>query len=205
VTEVAVESLHREVQRKLGRCLIRLQQYERLLKKLLPMMNIETTLTPGLAPHTNLQASAERLQRQTLGGLVSEFLGIHTEPGREVEQTEAAVPEGGAVFRSRVGIEVLSGGLTAVEADLRSMVVMRNDLVHHFLERFDLWTVSGCQEGSLHLDECFERIDRLLHDLDACALTVQAMHQQQLVALQSAEFQRLISEGIFPDRTIHWP
>ncbi|NYG33134.1 hypothetical protein HZU83_10155 [Sphaerotilus montanus] len=107
----SLDAVQREVQRKLGRCLIRLQQYERLLKALLPTTDFQTSWQPGQVPQTNLQAATERLQSQTLGQLMNEFIGIHSEPRQDVEETdEESGPEG--VFFS--GLNSASRRLLAV-------------------------------------------------------------------------------------------
>ena len=41
---------------------------------------------------------------------------------------------------------------SATERRLRELVVLRNELVHHFIERFDLWTLDGGQTASEFLD-----------------------------------------------------
>ena len=142
----SLDAVQREVQRKLGRCLIRLQQYERLLKALLPTTDFQTSWQPGQVPQTNLQAATERLQSQTLG-----------------------------------------------------------QLIHHFLERFDLWTVDGCLDADRHLDDCFGRIDAHYRALHTSALAADAARQAMAVFMRSPEFMNQLYEGVLPDGQIHWP
>ncbi|WP_338416290.1 hypothetical protein [uncultured Sphaerotilus sp.] len=207
MTAETVDNLHREVQCKLGRCLIRLQQYEQLLKALLPATDIQTSWQPGQPqPQTSLQAATERLQHQTLGQLVKEFIGIHSEPEQEAkEPDEEPEPEGVIFFRTQLRIETASGGLAGVESNLRGMVTMRNALIHHFLERFDIWTVDGCLDADRHLDECFGRMDAHFRELHTTALAFDAARQELLVLMRSPEFMNQFCEGVFPDGQIHWP
>lgn len=200
------DDVQREVQRKLGRCLIRLQQYERLLKALLPTTDFQTSWQPGQPLQTSLQAAAERIQRQTLGGLVTEFIGIHSEPKQEAEEPdEVPEQEGAFFFRTQWRIETASGDLAGIESNLRGLVAMRNELVHHFLERFDLWTVDGCLDADRHLDDCFGRIDAHCRALHTRALAADAARQAMAVFMRSPEFVNQLYEGVLPDGQIHWP
>lgn len=73
----ALEVLQHEVQRKLGRCMLRLQQYERLLKAMVASMAVE-------GPLEQLQAVRARQEAGTsdksLGTLVRMFTGSHLIP-----------------------------------------------------------------------------------------------------------------------------
>lgn len=202
----SLDAVQREVQRKLGRCLIRLQQYERLLKALLPTTDFQTSWQPGQVPQTNLQAATERLQSQTLGQLMNEFIGIHSEPRQDAEETdEESGPEGVFFFRSQFRIETAFGGLAGIKSNLRGLVAMRNELVHHFLERFDLWTVDGCLDADCHLDDCFGRIDAHYRALHTRALAADAARQEIAVLMRSPEFMNQFYAAVLPDSQIHWP
>lgn len=42
---------------------------------------------------------------------------------------------------------------------LADLVDLRNELVHHFIEKHDIMTSSGCQTAESYLDECFKNIN----------------------------------------------
>ena len=127
-------------------------------------------------PQTNLQAATERLQSQTLGQLMNEFIGIHSEPRQDVEETdEESGPEGVFFFRSQFRIETAFGGLAGIKSNLRGLVAMRNELVHHY---------------------------RALH---TSALAADAARQVMAVFMRSPEFMNQLYEGVLPDGQIHWP
>src|SRR3546814_1377150 len=67
----------REVQRLLGRCLIRIQQYERLLKAIVALQEISGT-TQTL-PHA-LDARRAEASDKTLGTLIGRLLGGYIIP-----------------------------------------------------------------------------------------------------------------------------
>ncbi|BEP46225.1 hypothetical protein GmRootV15_68140 (plasmid) [Variovorax sp. V15] len=72
-----VASLQREVQRKLGRCLLRLQQYERLVKALAVDFEIA-------GPSDELEdircRRGEAVAKLTLGQLIKQLTGIYLQP-----------------------------------------------------------------------------------------------------------------------------
>ncbi|WP_246162354.1 hypothetical protein [Roseovarius faecimaris] len=76
-SDEALQALQREVQRLLGRCLLRLQQYERLIKAI--MANYEISGPP----HALEEVRAARMTAtagKTLGTIVSELLGSYVVP-----------------------------------------------------------------------------------------------------------------------------
>lgn len=60
-------------------------------------------------------------------------------------------------FRFKSSIDLSEEDYVRTTSELDALVEMRNDLVHHFVERFDLGSESGCREAEAHLDRCFEK------------------------------------------------
>jgi hypothetical protein len=81
-----VSTLQREIQRKLGRCMIRLQQYERLIKAL--AINFEIA-GPSDELMAIRQKRGETFSRMTLGQLINELTGAYL----QLEQPGATEPE----------------------------------------------------------------------------------------------------------------
>lgn len=88
----AIDALQRDVQRKLGRCMLRLQQYEKMMKV--------------LAANFELAGPAEQLQdiqkkreaafaTQTLGGLVTALSGsyLSLRPADETAEPDCGPPD----------------------------------------------------------------------------------------------------------------
>lgn len=168
--EDALPALQREVQRKLGRCMIRLQQYERLMKTVVANMVVE-------GPHEQLHAIHEQhvayASTKTLGTLVGMFTGsylsVAASPGQPApEDTEAnANSPNQAWLRMSFGMAMPPERHAQTKLALAELVDMRNDLVHHFLDRFNFGQESGCRAADTHLDACFERIECHLQDITA--------------------------------------
>src|SRR3546814_14537195 len=90
----------REVQRLLGRCLIRIQQYERLLKAIVALQEISGT-TQSLPPA--IDARRAETSDKTLGTLIGRPLGGHIIPeGVEPSSAAADSVEGSAHFNPHI-------------------------------------------------------------------------------------------------------
>jgi hypothetical protein len=81
-------------------------------------------------------------------------------PGQEkLSPADAELPTDRVSMQFRFRLEVDEERRSAVKAANEDLVRMRNDLVHHLIERFDLWTDDGCIASAEHLNRCYERID----------------------------------------------
>ena len=122
-----------EVQRQLGRCLVRLQQYEHLMKAMLSGHRIGGAVDDLETLHAK---NIKRFAGKSLGQLVEVFFETYAvQMGTERPVLDdVQVPTGkisvSFQFQMRMEEERLAGLRTAVE----ELVRVRNDLVHHFLE-----------------------------------------------------------------------
>lgn len=204
----AVAVLQHEVQRKLGRCMLRLQQYERLLKAMVASMAVA-------GPPEQLDAvrdrQADNVRNRTLGTLVGMFTEHHLATASEDPQvgpdegTGAKSPFSGASWASMHCTIAMSPKCYAqTKAGLVELVNLRNDLVHHLIERFDISDEDGCHAASLHLDSCYERIDgylQLLKTWTSGAVTVQSLMSS---FVQSKAFEDAFVDGINSDGSVCW-
>lgn len=192
-----------EVQRLLGRCLLRLQQYERLLKAMIPAQRFSGT--PATLPHA-LDARKADVSDKTLGALIGRLIGEYiTKEGSE-PLDDASDHSGESIhfcFRMRLNIPAKSH--EALKADLRELVTMRNTLVHHFIEQNDLWTVEGCLRAQDSLTRSYAEIDRHLEQLVVFASYMDEARQAAAELIQSPQFREMVVNGIGPDGQIHWP
>lgn len=195
----SIELLNHEVQLKLGRCMIRLQQYERGLKGMVATSALE-------GPGEQLQAVRARqvdgVRSKTLGQLVGMFAGNYlTSASSNVEtgQGEEAVGGGQAADVAWAGMRfniLMSPECYAeIKAGLAELVALRNDLVHHFIERFDLSDEIACRAASLHLDRCNEEIDRHCKHMKGWAESVLEIQAQAASYLESKAFTDVFVHG----------
>ena len=78
---------------------------------------------------------------------------------------------------------------------------MRNELVHHFLERFDLWSVAGCQNADLYLDAGMAKVDNRYAELRHWALTMAKAQRTMAAFMETPEYKELLFGGTAPDGT----
>lgn len=201
-------SLQHEVQRKLGRCMIRLQQYERSMKALVANIAVE-------GPPEKLQDIRDKqvlcANTKTLGTLIGMFTGSYLnvaapqgQPAPEDAEADDNSPNQ-AWVRMNFSMAMSPERHAQTKQALAELVDMRNDLVHHFLERFDLWQESGCRTADAHLDSCFEQIDGHCMELMGWAKSMERARALSASVMQSQQFEDAILHGIGPDGTVHWP
>ena len=199
--------LQHDVQRKLGRCMLVLQQYERLIKSMVAHM--ET----GGAPEqllTNLEKQVGCASKKTLGTLVGIFTdniltsavadALDNAAGIDADDNEASAP----YFRVKFQMSMTPERHEQTRTALAELVSMRNDLVHHLLERFNLWQEDGLRAADRHLDDCFAKIDGHLRDLTAWAAAMENSRALMASCMETPQFIDQILHGIQPDGTVNW-
>ncbi|HGS8012525.1 OST-HTH/LOTUS domain-containing protein [Pseudomonas aeruginosa] len=104
----------------------------------------------------------------------------------------------------RCQMELPEGHYAETKAALKELVDLRNELVHHFLQRFDLWSVDGCIAAESYLDESYETIDGHYLTLRDWAKSMDEARQLMVSFMQTPEYRDFVINGIGPDGTVHW-
>lgn len=208
LSDDALANLQREVQWKLGRCMIRLQQYERLMKSIVANMAVE-------GPPEQLQAIRDHqvacASTMTLGTLMGMFTGNYLSPAAPEGVTEPfddstdqeLTPQGW--FRTRHLLTMSPERYEQTKQTLAKLVALRNELVHCFLERFDLWQETGCRAADTYLNDSYEQIDGHYLVLVDWAKNMERMRTLTASIMQTPQFDDAFVHGIHPDGTVHWP
>jgi len=199
----AVSALELEVQRQLGRCLLRLQQYERLLKGLLSGNEVVGTSENMMTAHAR---NAKRVSGLTLGTLTKEmFETLLVSPGFERDLLpDEKTPDDRISFAFTARLHLNPDELERTRAAVQEMVIMRNELVHHFIDRFDLGTNEGCAAALLHLETCYEIILKRYADLRVYADQMVAMAKEVVAYFRTDTFRTFMVDGIAPDGSFAW-
>jgi len=137
----------RDVQRLMGRCLLRLQQYERLMKAMLAHHQLGGTMDQLEAQR---EARIEKFSNKSLGTLVKELFESYVvvEGAEKPVLDDAKVPTDRISMRFQFRMEMAEERRAEVKAAIDDLVLMRNELVHHLIERFDVWTDTRmCRRG----------------------------------------------------------
>lgn len=159
--ESEVDALRQEMHRRLGRCLVRLQQYELVMKAFAARHRVEGA---AAAFPEALAAREARFADKTLGQVVGEVVhSVFEDLDLErVPDTPADAPA-----RLAVGFSLALPDDTqaAVKLSLEALVKLRNDLVHGFIERHDIWTTTGLSSAIDYLDTAYTTIDERFIEL----------------------------------------
>jgi hypothetical protein len=185
--------VQQQVQRHLGRCLMRIQQYEHIAK--------------ALAAHADLAGSAnellamrdkriEKAATASLGTLVkgegSAFTNLRTFfTAGEAEAgalDEIKLPAGQAAFAFRFRIQLTPEDYKEKIRELDTFVALRNRLVHHFMDDFDIFSDAGCATALQHLHDSYTEIDKQFNLLLGYAKHFDEVRKQSAAFMQTPEF-----------------
>jgi hypothetical protein len=184
--------------------MLRLQQYERLLKEILANHELA-------GPVETLEAQrAERVEKVSglsLGLLARTMFETYAVPAgfeRDLLPEGKSPPDKVSMafsFRMSMSPKDWSDTKAAIE----ELVALRNELVHHLIDRYDVWSEEGCVAASRHLDDCYQRIDRHFNELLGWAKSMDEARGLAAQFTQSPAFHDMLLNGIAPDGTFAWP
>lgn len=183
------------VQQALGRCLLRIQQYEMLLKRLAAHIDLQGPADEIL----NLQQKkAEGLQNKTLGQLVRIFTDDYLVTSED-EEADAPSSSQAGWFRFRSKMLVSEESFLETKSALTELVSLRNLLVHHLIERFDIRSLHGCNQAQAFLEESLESIANHYFSLLDWAKSFDNIRELLNSALQD------FLDGIDQHGSVSWP
>ncbi len=180
-----LESIKAEVLRRLGRNLLLFQQIEALLKFLLANHTANGTLENL---QTRFKKREESVNKQMLGNLVDKYgTDVLQDAGVEtLDEENPEVPWISFSFR-------ISGNAEFVEAmrsDLKLMTEERNELVHHFLPRWQPESVDKLEEVLRYLDTQREKVLPMHEHLRDTANSMQETRKLLHDFMSSEEYER---------------
>lgn len=197
--------LQRAAQLKLGGCLLRLQQYEQLLKAIVANTDLAGEPVQLQALHYARVAS---VHQATLGGLVRLFTGGTLRAEDEsapAQETDNKPPGDRFWFSFQQRMTMSAERLEAITAELKELVNLRNELVHHLLERSDLGLLDRCEAAVAYLDDSRATIDRHYLTLRTWAEQMDNVRALAMSFMKSDTFNDFLINGIAPDDQVHWP
>ena len=203
MTEDPRPALQRDVQRLLGRCMLRIQQYERLMKAILAHHELA-----GPVETLEVQRSTriEKLSDKSLGTLVKALFETYVVP----DGFERDLLPDGKVATDRISMafsfrmSMAPDRWAQTKEAVEDLVAMRNDLVHHLIDRFDVWSEEGCVAAVRHLEDSYGRIDRHYLELVEWAKSMEMAREAAESFAKSPAFYELIVNGIAPDGSFAW-
>ncbi len=148
-----LESVRNEVLRKIGRNLLLFQDMERKLKFVVANGEFNGYVSDLPAIH---QANSARVQKMTMGPVVGEFVDNHLSDTQSDHKKPENLREAWISFR--LCVETDPDYFNARRETLADIVAERNELVHHFLQRFDIGSVESLKEANQYLDKQRQRV-----------------------------------------------
>lgn len=195
----------RQVQRWLGRCMLSLQQSERLLKALLHDTDVTAVHSgregEGAAAFEVSRAfEKERLASMTLGGLVTAFFGDVVADGSTSsdKRKERVLPDDRLSIRHSVRWTLLPEEFEALQSSMREMVDLRNQWVHHLVEQFNLTCVDGCAQALANLQQGYEKAERFRLKLQDIGKGIVEASKQMSAIVASPHVHGLLFHGRVP-------
>lgn len=197
-----LQTLQHDVQRMLGRCLLRLQQYERLMKAIVAHHEISASGSPLESNQAERIADAAG---KTLGTLVGTLFGTYVTTEEVEDSVEPDAPDNIISFKVKVSLRMSVEDYDRTQNDLKELVLLRNNLVHHFIDQHDLWSLDGCRGGHDFLLSAYGRIDQHFEQLRGWAEHMDQTRRLAAEFAQSDAFNDLVINGIAPDGSVDWP
>ncbi len=194
--EQQMKTLADEVLRKIGRNLIQFQQIEVMLKYLVANSRFEGDTSNLVDRH---QKKTEKVQKQMLGELVKQYVGdVLKDAGEPIEEPEVVkIPYLITTFTTSSTQEFYE----SQTADMKLMVDERNELIHHFLPRWQPQTIASLKEASDYLDAQSEKVRPMYDHLDSVIISRKKVAQY----LSSEDFHKIFElEWLQKSQIIHF-
>jgi hypothetical protein len=188
-----------ELQRKFGLCLLRLQRYEHLAKAILAGSVIEGD---GKTVVSRSKTKLGPISNMTLGLLVNEITGILVKSDADPEEPDRPIAGDPTQvrFRATFGQELPAEEHAKFKVRLEGLVNSRNELAHHFLQKFDVSSDSGCKDAIAHLDKCLASVDAELLELQNLACNMREMMMMQAQVMGQIDIMEVFARH-FPENS----
>lgn len=108
-------------------------------------------------------------------------------------------------FKMKFAMSMSTERFNRTSAALTELKDMRNELVHHLIERFDISNEAECLAATCYLHECFQKIDDHLGQLKEWADGQARVRELAQSFWQSKEFENAFLHGINPVGSVCWP
>lgn len=180
---------------------MRLQQYEKLMKGIVAHHEISAAGSPLASDQEQRIADAAS---KTLGTLVGTLLGSYVTTDAMENTSERDARDDFMSFKMKVNLHTSIEDYDRIQSDLKDLVLLRNNLVHHFIDQHDLWSLDGCRTARDTLTATYSRIDEHFEQLRSWAEHMDQARRLAAEFCQSDTFHDLVIHGIAPDGSVDW-
>lgn len=174
----------------LGRCVVASQAYETLLKFIIKRAE-DLALVQKSKEDFN-QALTSDLR--TLGALVNEFVNSFEENAEGVFVHHRLGFEDGKGNSVNCSLQIPYPGddLGSVKHHHLSIVRLRNEVIHNFLNIFDISTLDGCIDAKKYLINAIDRMKQHHKDLSEWLQNLNSAYGEALEVFKSEQFRDLV-------------
>lgn len=185
--------MQKQVQRHLGRCLMRIQQYEHMAKALAAHADLAG---PANQLADNQAKRIEKTSTASLGTLVkgegtifTTLRALFTAGGPEPDALdESKLPADQVAFAIRFRIQMTEQQRSETVRELDAFVALRNRLVHHFMDDFDIFSDTGCAKALQHLHNSYAEIEKQYNVLRPHLMQQEEIRQRFAAFIQTPEY-----------------
>ncbi|KEP67953.1 hypothetical protein DL1_16950 [Thioclava dalianensis] len=153
-----------------------------------------------------LAARIDSTARKTLGTLVGELFGSYFVADKigppEDRKTVSSETFNGFALQMKVHLADID--FARFERELRELVDLRNNLVHHFIEQHDIGSSDGCRGAQEALNKAYSRIDQHLAQLQKWAEDMQNLRQAMAEAIRSQAVKDFVINANSSNSTVNW-
>lgn len=199
----ALREAHLLVQRKLGRFMLRMQQFESLLKA--AIVDAELVHTTAFSGRQHQQQRIKKFETKSLGLLVEEATKTVFELAGSAQEVKESSDETQLRFHFHAKISLEPEDLKQIKTELQDLVDRRNLVVHHLIEKFDMRSTSGCEAAVQHIEESYAVVDKVHVKLTEMLTGSLSVREQLAALLQTREIREFFATGQFPKGDIHVP
>lgn len=191
----AAPSTTHEVEHLFGRCLLKFQAFELLMKSIVERHRLSGSIAVLEDARTR---RINETRRKTMGALVGDMIGSVLVPAGKVGLPDAPEETLGSSFTFRLQLSLPPEDYARIEAEHRALITLRNSLVHNFLDEHDLCSDAGCLRAMQALTAALDRVNRAYSDLRELATEMEQAGKSMTEILASRDVRNWISEGRIP-------
>jgi hypothetical protein len=153
-----------------------------------------------------IEKRAEELSGKTLGALKEKLFETFVVPeGFERELLpEDKTPTDRISVAHSFRMSLYPEQWAQTKSSIDEFVVLRNELVHHFLSRFNIWEEQGCVDAMAYLEGAYLRIDARFQELRAWMMAMQKASEAMASFAKSETYHDWLVNGINPDGSFEW-
>ncbi|QPK64869.1 hypothetical protein IVG45_08000 [Methylomonas sp. LL1] len=197
---IELEDLRREVQRKLGRNVISFQQIEHMLKHMLIHQDIKVWDAQGKM-QSNLEERKNTFANQTLGNVAKHFVENVFSTFEQDDDNQSVAEE-----ISKFHMSFTRGPMLCDEDfynqrknELAALIAERNDLIHHFLPKWNFGNYESLKAAEQYLDQQRERVHPELELIKSIAQKFDERGKQLVEYFKSDEGRKELELSLLRD------